>query len=500
MTEQINQIPLDFIIPHPGNRKVGGFDEGRLQELADSIKAVGVLNPATVRPFGDNWQYQLVAGERRWRATRLAGLGELPCVIRDIDDVTVLKIQTIENLQREDIHPLDEADGYQRLIEEADYDVDLLAKEVGKSISYVYQRLKLKDLIPEAREAFVEGEITAGQAILIARLQPNQQELSVEYCERDNWGNSVSVRDLKEWIKCTLMLELSSASFTKNDTELYPDAGACIDCSKRTGHQPALFPEVGSKDHCLDSDCFNIKLNLQVEKKRRDLKEKDIDFLEVASDYSYPSKLPKGVIDKWDWQECKKKDPNATQVLIVFGFSRGRVTWGTKRKSYIPEKSPQKLAAEKKQKLQEKILKTTQQKLFERFIEKTDAVIEESNELPDEFLPIIAQSFFKPIWDVYRKRICKLHNWERPPKENYKNPWERPGFREIAEKKITGLNKKELLVFLIECAFIESTEVNDYNFKPEKDILRKTALELFEIDSKAITKEVTEKLTPKKKS
>jgi ParB family chromosome partitioning protein len=151
--EAIQQIPLDQVVPHPGNRKVGGFDKEKLEQLAESIRAVGVQQPAVVRKAAENGKYELVAGERRWRAARLAGLEALPCVVRELDDVAVLKIQTIENLQREDVHPLDEAEGYARLIKLAKYDVETIAHELGKSISYVYQRLKLRDLAPAAPKA-----------------------------------------------------------------------------------------------------------------------------------------------------------------------------------------------------------------------------------------------------------------------------------------------------------------------------------------------------------
>ena len=177
--DELAKLPLDLLQRGKYQPRLDMRQE-TLQELADSIKAAGVLQPAVVRKRDVGFNaYELVAGERRWRAARLAGLETLPCVVRDLDDLTVLKIQTIENLQREDIHPLDEADGYARLIQRAGYDVEHLAQEVGRSASYVYQRLKLKDLIPEARKRFIEGAIQAGHAILMARLQPPEHGQSV---------------------------------------------------------------------------------------------------------------------------------------------------------------------------------------------------------------------------------------------------------------------------------------------------------------------------------
>ncbi len=97
--EKVIEISLNDIQPHPGNRSVGGFNQERLDQLADSIRTVGVQQPAVVRLTGDDGKYELVAGQRRWMAAEIAGLDTLPCVVRDLDDVEVLKIQMIENLR-----------------------------------------------------------------------------------------------------------------------------------------------------------------------------------------------------------------------------------------------------------------------------------------------------------------------------------------------------------------------------------------------------------------
>src|SRR4030042_146740 len=205
-TENIVRIELEKIEPRPGNRRVGGFDQWELQQWADSIKDLGVLQPIIVRekkglPVLGVPDYELVAGERRWRAAALAGKTDIPCVIRELDDVQVLKTQIIENLQRKDIHPLDEADGYQRLIETAGYTIEQVAAELGKSASYVYQRIKLRELIPEGRKLLVDGKITAGHAILIARLAPDQQQEVGKRVLSGRRDEVVSVRDLAERTK-----------------------------------------------------------------------------------------------------------------------------------------------------------------------------------------------------------------------------------------------------------------------------------------------------------
>ncbi|MBP7735986.1 MAG: ParB/RepB/Spo0J family partition protein [Spirochaetes bacterium] len=338
MSDRIEMIQLDMIEPSPGNRRVGGFDQAKLEQLAESIKAVGVQQPAVVRAFtqaeGEPARYQLVAGERRWRASRIAGVETLPCVVRELDDVTALKIQYIENLQRDDIHPLDESDGYAQLIEHAGYTVEVLASEVGKSASYVYQRMKLASLIPEARKLFVEGTITAGHAILIARLGSEQQKEIISEEEGvlfDYDDDVISVRDLDDYIHNQIMLDLSKITWKLADAELVPAVGSCQDCPKRTGYQPALFADVckTKKDYCTDRGCFANKQAAIVTRKRDELDGQDI--IEVADGY-IGGKLPGGVVENWKWNECKKSDKGAQRVLVVAGETPGRLTWGIIRK------------------------------------------------------------------------------------------------------------------------------------------------------------------------
>lgn len=342
--DQIQQIPLEDLHPSEGNRRVGGFDKAKLEQLAESIRAVGVQQPAVVRPLHDDGShssgepleaYEIVAGERRWRAAKIAGLQTLPCVVRELDDVAVLKIQTIENLQREDIHPLDEADGYARLLERAGYDVEHLAGEVGRSISYVYQRLKLRDLVPKARQQLIDGTITAGHGILISRLQPAQQAECLKQLQARWRGDGViSVRELDDYIHRQILLDLSKASFKRNDAELLPKAGPCTTCPKRTGFQPALFADVcngGQRDYCTDPACFNAKLDALVAR-RKETAEAEGQML-VSTEYGHSGSEEKklsgqGVKGRYEWEETKKNDPDAVAVQIAHIKVAGNVRRG----------------------------------------------------------------------------------------------------------------------------------------------------------------------------
>ncbi len=145
------------------------FDEAALNELADSIKEHGVLQPIVVRPI-DSGGYQIVAGERRWRASRLAGLIEIPAIIRAADDSLTMEIALIENLQREDLNAIEEAQGYKTLIDLYNMTQDQVAKRVGKSRPVIANALRLLSLPFPTIEALAQGDITPGHARVLAGL------------------------------------------------------------------------------------------------------------------------------------------------------------------------------------------------------------------------------------------------------------------------------------------------------------------------------------------
>jgi ParB/RepB/Spo0J family partition protein len=146
----VRVLPVDRIEPNPQQPRMV-FDPEALKELSSSIKEHGVLQPILVRPLGDN-RYQLVAGERRWRASREAGLSTVPALVEELDDDTSLEIAIIENLQREDLTPLEEATMYDRMIREHGYSIRRLADKLGKDKGYLENRLRLADAPEEIRE------------------------------------------------------------------------------------------------------------------------------------------------------------------------------------------------------------------------------------------------------------------------------------------------------------------------------------------------------------
>src|SRR6201996_3995825 len=150
------------------------FDESKLTELAESLRSQGLIQPITVRPSSEG--YEIVAGARRFRAAHIAEMDEVPVRIVQLTDEQALEWQLIENSQRVDVHPYEEAQGFQRLLDLPGYDVAALAEKTGKSESLVYARLALLQLIPEVAEAFQQERITASHATMIARLPRDRQD------------------------------------------------------------------------------------------------------------------------------------------------------------------------------------------------------------------------------------------------------------------------------------------------------------------------------------
>jgi ParB/RepB/Spo0J family partition protein len=245
------------------------FDAAKLAELASSIQASGVHQPILVRPLPGHRvadtergvQYELVCGERRLRASIQAGVPTIPAMVRALTDDQVLEIQIVENLQRDDLTELEEAEGYTALMQHNNITADQVADKISKSRSTVYARLKLLDLSIECKQALREGKIDASRALLIARIPDSKLQLkALEYATEPGYaGDPVGVRDFQLWLKQNVMLRLEHATFLITDAHLLASAGSCKDCPKRTGANPDLFADVDGADICTDPACYQAK-------------------------------------------------------------------------------------------------------------------------------------------------------------------------------------------------------------------------------------------------
>jgi ParB family chromosome partitioning protein len=276
-------IPYKDLAVSPTNPRRRINDE-TIESLAASIKTQGVLEPLIVRLAKE--KYEIVCGERRYRAAKVASLTELPCLVRELTDEQVLDIQIHENLHREDVHPMDEAYGYQFLKEKLGCDVKELALRVGKSEGYVLGRLKLNLLIKEAQKDIDDGHLPLSYALEIAKYTPAIQKLiyaEVYKKESQYKGNSyvyvaikgvtVPWKSFIEWINTNIHRMLSKAPFDPKAENLRTDHLACTKCPERTGAVVSLFEptQIGKKDACLNPACFVQKMQTHVQIRRTEL-------------------------------------------------------------------------------------------------------------------------------------------------------------------------------------------------------------------------------------
>ena len=172
----VRELPLDKVVPNPSQPRMTWHEE-TLQELAASIKEHGVLQPILVRPSGD--QYEIIAGERRWRSSKIAGKETIPAIVERFDDATALEIALIENLQREDLSPLDEAVIYQKMTGELGYSIRQLAGKLGKDKGYVENRLRLASAPDDVREMVAKRYDTLSAAYELMKLEDKRRRRSL---------------------------------------------------------------------------------------------------------------------------------------------------------------------------------------------------------------------------------------------------------------------------------------------------------------------------------
>ena len=195
VAEQTHTLPLSQIetcASQPRKR----FDEEALADLADSIREHGIIQPITVRKLASGY-YQIIVGERRWRAARMAGLSEVPVVIIEADDRKAMELAMIENLQREDLNPMEEAEGYHALMESYNLTQEEAAERVGKSRSAVANVMRLLHLCAPVRKLVEEGQLSAGHARTLIPLSPDMQEKLAETIIK----NDLSVRQTEALVK-----------------------------------------------------------------------------------------------------------------------------------------------------------------------------------------------------------------------------------------------------------------------------------------------------------
>ena len=303
------------------------FDECKLAELAESIRTNGLIQPITVRP--NNSGFEIVAGARRFCAAQLAEVFSLPARIVHINDAQALEWQLVENSQRVDVHPYEEAQGFQRLLDMPGYDVAALVEKSGKSAAHVYARLSLLQLVPSIAEAFTAERITASHANLLARLPQEHQANAYEQCWRKDWQDKephlLPAKHLSAWIQTNLYLSLAEAPFDKEDTTLNPPAGACVTCPRRSGFNTSLFADVQG-DQCLDAPCFHTKINAHIDREVA----AHPDLIQIENGYRAPKEQRPGAVRSGTFREVEidNSNPDAEPVMPCEAAKPALIVYG----------------------------------------------------------------------------------------------------------------------------------------------------------------------------
>jgi ParB/RepB/Spo0J family partition protein len=461
-------IPLGSIVPSKLNPRKN-FNAQKLEELANSIKARGVLQPILVRPINGKGTFEIVAGERRWRAAKIAGLAEIPANSRTLTDAEALECTVIENNQRSDLHSLEEAEGFEALLKckHSDgrvYTADDIAAKIARSKSYVYQKLKLCELCEPARKAFYAGDLDFSRAILIARIHG---EALQKKALAEIGGERMGARDAQNHVQRNYMLSLERAPFPIKDATLHAKAGGCDTCQKRTGAQPELFMDIKSGDVCTDPVCFGEKRAANSERAVKIAKEKGIQVITGAeakkiapygarsSLYGYESlehqvhvgsgkyKPLSQVLGKDAPPSALLQDPSTGDLIEVVKASDAKKILAAKVKDSAPAREAK---IRKQQRAQEERQKRERELRKRIYFAGRDHVAKQGIGLDD--LRVVVSATWGRLWNDHQKAIAPW--WvEREDKRG------RPVDRIAAlEREIKTMKSEDLIRLLMDCTMV----------------------------------------------
>ena len=479
----------------------------------------GVLQPIVVRPApdGTDGTYELVAGARRFRASRLAGKDTIPSTLWNLTDAECRDIQLIKNLQRADMHELDEGIGYGALIElKPDfYPVETIAAQVAKSLSYVKARISLKDLIPAAQTAFCEGKLTVAHALELARLQPADQERALMDCFpghrstasilKDRKAEALTVRQLRDWIEREIHLDLKNAPFDSNDANLLPVAGACSACPKRTGNNPLLFPEIRNKSLCTDPACYQAKIQALVQVRVEPFVKEGQKPVQISSApyWQARSKSPDTLYEgQYRRVEREGKCPHTQAAVIVDGREAGTVLricaderCKTHRQFSHYQISPQEQEQRRKVARAIRVQKESRSRILQAVRQKLPLALARAD------FEMVALDYFRRLGHDNHHRLFQVYGWEE---KKTTTSWGGTSVdhEKLAEAKIRAMTTADLNRFVVTCALVSDLYCPGYSsaetLSKEANLMKAAAR--YEVDASKIIATVTTELSRKRKS
>ncbi len=482
-------VPIDQLYPSKTNpRKT--FDQAKLDEMATNIGKVGLLEPLVVRQNGSAGKFEVICGERRYRAAKKAGLAELPVTVRQISDEDVLEIQIIENVQRDDLTELEEGQGYRELLKLKGPDgkpihtVQSIATKIDRPVAHIYARMKLADAEAPVQKAVQSGKISASHAIELARIHDpkDQVEMFHQVTQRE-----MSVARLKETIKRELHCELKAAPFPQDSTTLVPAAGSCTACSKREGGT------------CTDRGCYHGKTDAFLTLRFRELSASGgLAVLKISENYTRKPynrpELPKEVLTSEQYREARaQKCEHQQKALWMDGSNIGKTAtvctekkckthWGASQYGPSPAELARRKAAEAKARLEAKAEKLAVAAVVAKV---TKPAFSRSD------LAALALCLFGEMHNDKQKELLPLFAIE-PKKQQYGN-----GFWAATARWIEAASDVDLCKFLLAAVLVTAPDPA-MSYHKERASALADACRRYKVDLEAIKKEVNQEATAKK--
>jgi len=424
MSMDVREIDTLSIAPSKMNpRRIKEIDLA-LSELADSMREVGQLQPGIVRAIGDG--YELLSGSRRWHAARLAGIEVYHAVVVDVDDHEALEMMITENMQREDLSPLEEAGAVNALILDG-HTIAEVAGKLGKTPRWIARRLRLLNLVDgiQALAADPDNCVSLWTVAMledVARLPAETQEGLFDDIRTNCWihTHALLLDKLASYER-----QLHKAPWNVDDETLCPDAGSCTNCCQRTAAQPFLFDDAGkeSGDRCMSPVCWNAKLDAFAGQKELVLKDKFPYFVRVCGPYSRDDEIcrkgDQGALSVREYKVVKKSTPWAVPALVVTGKGFGKQIWittGSKQAKAAPCDLSHEDQLEAKMAVLRKRRAALTVKLFIAAVEKTD------EEQISSYMLLCAAAFVGtglviPSWEMSKALVrWKEHSYPGCPK------------------------------------------------------------------------------------
>jgi len=293
------------------------MEHDSIKELAQSIKENGLIQAITVMVQSNKTPlYRLITGHRRYQAYVLNKEETIPCFVQPkMDEQEIHTLQIVENIQRETISVIEERKAFGKMKNELNLTPKQIARMIGKTVKYVESRLLLINLIPDISVLVHQGKLTLQHATLFAQCQPDIQEKLLKRIGEPNENNPTvsyeSPRQLKQYIKNSVVHPLGTAPFDFDDQKLLPEAGSCAQCSKRSGVHKKLFESIESEDDCFDPDCYLKKVLAWMEQKRTEYEGLDAKVLFLTDNW-YPD------------TEMKKRGWAFSGTQKVFDMPKGK--------------------------------------------------------------------------------------------------------------------------------------------------------------------------------